>query len=259
MEFNGKVVLITGASSGIGAAAALHFANLGADLSLTGRSSEELDKIAAKCKAINKKEPLKIIGTIEKDDFPKQLIDKTIQQFGRLDVLVNNAGTLYTGSIEKLNHEQMDKMFQVNLFAVVRLTELAVPHLEATKGNIVNVSSIVGLKSFPNILGYCMSKSALDQMTRCTALELAPKQIRVNAVNPGTIVTKIQLRSGMSQKEYDDYMETAKTTHALGRAGQPEEVASVIGFLAGSGASFITGVTIPVDGGRHAMSPVSLK
>lgn len=259
MEFSGKVVLITGASSGIGAATALHFARLGADLSLTGRDSQALAKVAAECKALSKKEPLENIGNIEEESFPKKLLDSTIQRFGKLDVLVNNAGTLYTGSIENVNFEQMDKIFQVNLFAVVRLTSLAVPHLVATKGNIVNVSSIAGLLSLPNVLAYGMSKSALDQMTRSTAMELASKQVRVNSVNPGTIVTQIQLRSGMTEKEYAEYMEKAKFCHALGRAGTPEEVASVIVFLASSAASFVTGVTIPVDGGRHAMSPSTFK
>ncbi|XP_011705826.1 PREDICTED: L-xylulose reductase-like, partial [Wasmannia auropunctata] len=131
-----------------------------------------------------------------------------------------------------------------------QLTKLAVPHLIKTKGNIVNVSSIAGLRAFPNILSYCMSKAAVDQFTRCIALELGPQQVRVNAVNPGIIVTNIFQRSGMSEDEIKSLLEHSKTTHALGRVGDTFEVARTIAFLSSDNASFITGVTLPVDGGR---------
>ncbi|CAB4056411.1 unnamed protein product [Lepeophtheirus salmonis] len=139
--------------------------------------------------------------------------------------------------------------------AVYQLSMLAVPHLTKTKGNIVNVSSVNGIRSFTGVLAYNMSKAALDQFTQCVALELAPKGIRVNSVNPGVILTDIHKRSGLTPEEYKQFLEKSKATHALGRTGSAEEVAQAIAFLASSNSSFCTGVLLPVDGGRHAMCP----
>lgn len=160
-----------------------------------------------------------------------------------------------SGSIENTNLEQYDRVFNTNVRSVYQLSTLAVPYLIQTKGNIVNVSSVNGIRSFPNVLAYCMSKAAIDQFTRCAALDLAPKQVRVNSVNPGVIITDIHKRSGMSLKEYEQFLEKCRQTHALGRPGEVEEVAKTIAFLASEDASFITGASVPVDGGRHAMCP----
>lgn len=129
------------------------------------------------------------------------------------------------------------------------------PHLIKTQGNIVNISSVNGIRSFPGVLAYNISKAALDQFTRCTALELAPKKVRVNSVNPGVIITNIHKRGGMDEEAYKNFLERAKTTHALGRPGTVDEVSEAIQFLASDSASFITGASLPVDGGRHAMCP----
>merc|ERR1719184_508188 len=139
--------------------------------------------------------------------------------------------------------------------SVLHLSMLAVPHLIETQGNIVNVSSVNGIRSFPGVLAYNISKAALDQFTRCVALELAPKKVRVNSVNPGVIVTELQKMGGLDEEKYAKFLEHSKTTHALGRAGEVLEVAKAIGFFASEDASFSTGVTLPVDGGRHAMCP----
>lgn len=143
----------------------------------------------------------------------------------------------------------------INVRSVFHLTQLAVPYLIATKGNIVNVSSVNGIRSFPGVLAYNISKSALDQFTQCVALELADKQVRVNSVNPGVIVTNIHKRGGMDEEAYAKFLEHSKATHALGRAGNVEEVAEAIAFLASDRSSFITGTLLPVDGGRHSMCP----
>jgi NAD(P)-dependent dehydrogenase (short-subunit alcohol dehydrogenase family) len=108
---------------------------------------------------------------------------------------------------------------------------------------------------FPGVLSYCISKAGVDQLTRCAALELAPKGVRVNSVNPGVIITHCHKRSGMTEEAYAKFLEHSKTTHALGRPGTAEEVAKAIAFLASDDASFITGVTLPVDGGRGIMCP----
>lgn len=189
------------------------------------------------------------------EDFVKQLVDDTVKHYGKLDILVNDAGIVKVGSIETTSLEQYDEVMNINVRSIYHLTMLAVPHLVKTKGSIVNVSSVNGVRSFGGVLAYCMSKSAIDQFTRCTAIELAPKQVRVNSVNPGVIITEIHKRGGMDEEAYQKFLERCKTTHALGRPGQVEEVANTIAFLASDSASFITGAQIPVDGGRHAMCP----
>lgn len=255
MEFVGKVVLITGASSGIGAETAQTFAKLGADLVLTGRNVGALKKVAESCQKASTKEPLTVVGNMEDEGHVKNLIESAIKKFNKLDVLVNNAGIMELGSIENTSLEQYDKVFNVNVRSVYNLTMQAVPHLVKTKGNIVNVSSVCGIRAFPGVLSYCMSKSAIEQFTKCVALELAPKQVRVNAVSPGVIVTSLQRRGGLDDAAYAAFLEHSKTTHALGRPGEVSEVANAIAFLASDLSSFITGSSIPVDGGRHAMCP----
>lgn len=256
MNFAGKVVLITGASSGIGASTAKHFAKLGASLALAGRNKTNLEKVVSECQTPqNTPSPLILIGELTNESDTKNILDSTIKHYGKLDVLVNNAGILETGSIESTNLEQYDRMMNVNVRSIYHLSTLAVPHLIQTKGNIVNVSSVNGIRAFPGVLAYCMSKAAVDQFTRCVALELAPKQVRVNCVNPGVTVTNLHKRGGMNEEQYEQFLKKTKETHALGRPGDPMEVAKTIAFLASEDASFITGASIPVDGGRHAMCP----
>lgn len=254
MNFEGKVVLITGASSGIGAAAAVKFAELGAQLILNGRNEENLKAVAEQCSAVGKK-PHLVIGDISKEADAERLWQETLEKYNKLDVLVNNAGILEIGSIENTSLEQYDRVMNTNLRAVYHLTMLAVPELVKSKGNIVNVSSVNGIRSFPGVLAYNISKMGLDQFTRCIALELAPKGVRANCVNPGVIVTNIHKRGGMDEETYQKFLEHSKTTHALGRPGTVEEVANAITFLASDLATFTTGTSLSVDGGRHAMCP----
>lgn len=191
--------------------------------------------------------------TVEKD--VESLLVATLNKFNRLDVLVNNAGVIEYGTIETTSMEQYDRVMNANMRSVYHLIMRAVPHLVINKGNIVNVSSVNGIRAFQNVLAYCVSKAALDQMTRCTALELASKGVRVNSVNPGVVDTGLHVRGGLAQEQLGNFLEHSKTTHALGRTGEVDEVAATIAFLASDSASFITGASIPVDGGRHAMCP----
>lgn len=183
MSFSGKVVIITGASSGIGAQTALDFSKLGASLVLVGRNQENLEKIASQC--IEPEKVLTVKADVTNEDETKQIIEETIKKFNQIDVLVNNAGVLEMGSIENTSLEQFDRVMNTNIRSIYHLTMLAVPHLIKTEGSIVNVSSVNGIRSFPGVLAYNISKAAVDQFTRCVALELAPKKVRVNSVNPG--------------------------------------------------------------------------
>jgi len=255
-RLDGKVALITGASSGIGAAAAIHFAELGAKLSLTGRNLANLQETSASCKKNGcQDDPLLIVADLSKEEDTERVVAETMTKFERIDILVNSAGILLNNTVEEVNLADYDRIMNINLRSVFHLTGLCAPHLVTAKGNVVNVSSVTGLRSFPNVNTYCVSKSALDQMTRCSALDLAAKGVRVNAVNPGVIKTEVHLRGGMSEEKYAEFLKHCAQTHALGRYGEPREVATVIAFLASDAASFITGATIPVDGGRHAMCP----
>lgn len=254
MNFAGKVAIITGASSGIGAATAETFARNGADIVIVGRNLNNLKNTEKKCKEVNSKvNCLTLVADVTTDS--EKIITETISKFQHLDVLVNNAGILASGGLLDIDLEQFDHILNTNLRAVFLLTKLAVPYLIKTQGCIVNVSSIAGLRSFPGVLSYGVSKAALDQFTKCISLELAPKNVRVNSVNPGVVITDIFTRSGMTEEEFAQYLERCKDTHAMGRVGNVFEVAESIAFLASSGASFITGACLPVDGGKHAMCP----
>ncbi|OTF76717.1 3-oxoacyl-acyl-carrier-protein reductase FabG-like protein, partial [Euroglyphus maynei] len=259
ITFTSKVVLITGASSGIGRETAIHFSRLGAHLTLSGRNSERLDQTIEACRQQRLNSEQKIIGHVgdigANEKAVKELMEKTIAEHDRLDVLVNNAGIIEMGTIETTSLEQYDRVMNLNLRAIYHLTMLAVPHLILTKGNIVNVSSVNGIRSFPGVLAYNVSKAGLDQLTRCSALELASKGVRVNSVNPGVVITNIHKASGLSDEQYQKFLEHSKTTHAIGRVGDVAEIASAITYLASDSASFITGASLPVDGGRHAMCP----
>jgi NAD(P)-dependent dehydrogenase (short-subunit alcohol dehydrogenase family) len=247
--FTEKVVLVTGATSGIGHAVAVKFAEASARVVALGRNQEALTEVENAVKSAGG-QALALPVDVTKGDEARRAIDEAINRFGRLDVLVNAAGHISSGSIETTSLAAWDAMMDVNLRSVFQLMQLATPHLIETKGNIMNVSSVTGLRSFPGVLAYCVSKAALDQLTRCAALELAPKGVRVNAVNPGVVVTEIHKRGGMSEADYEKFLEHSKTTHPLGRVGDPKEIAELIFYLASEKASWITGATYQIDGGR---------
>lgn len=245
-SFAGKSVMVTGATSGIGHAVAHAFHNNGARVAAIGRNQIALDDLFA----TDASEALKISADVTDSDAMRRVVEDVIRTFGRLDVLVNAAGHISSGTIENTDPDAWDAMMNVNLRAPFRLIQLCAPHLIETKGNIINVSSVTGLRSFPGVLAYCVSKAGLDQLTRCAALELAAKGVRVNAVNPGVVVTEIHKRGGMDEEAYAKFLEHSRTTHPLGRVGSPSEIADLVLFLASEKASWITGVTYSIDGGR---------
>ncbi len=248
-EFEGQAVLVTGATSGIGRASALRFAAEGARVALVGRSRKGLDSIADEATALGA-EALAINADVTVEADARRIIDETLKKFSTLDVLVNAAGIISNGTVENTPLADWDAMMNINLRSVFYLMQLAVPHLEKRPGNVVNVSSVTGLRAFPGVLAYCVSKAGVDQLTRCAALELAPKGVRVNAVNPGVVVTDIHRRGGMAEDAYASFLERSKQTHPLGRPGEAGEVAELILFLASDRAAWITGATYSIDGGR---------
>jgi NAD(P)-dependent dehydrogenase (short-subunit alcohol dehydrogenase family) len=248
-QFNGKVAFVTGATSGIGHACAIAFANEGAKVVCIGRKPAALKDVEQQIRDLGA-EVLTIEADLSEVEQAERAIKRATEVFGGIDVLVNAAGHISTGTIENTSLEAWDDMMNVNVRAAFQLMQKAVPSLIERRGNIVNVSSVTGLRSFPGVLAYCVSKAALDQLTRCASLELAAKGVRVNAVNPGVVVTQIHKRGGMNDEAYAAFLEHSKTTHPLGRTGRPEEIADLVLFLASDKASWITGATYSIDGGR---------
>ena len=248
-QFTGKVAFVTGATSGIGQACAIAFAEAGANVVCVGRNQGALKEVEQKIREIGSK-ALTIQADVARDDEAERAVQNATDVFGGIDILVNAAGHISSGTIENTSLTAWDDMMNVNVRAAFVLMQKALPSLIDRRGNIVNVSSVTGLRAFPGVLAYCVSKAALDQLTRCASLELAAKGVRVNAVNPGVVVTQIHKRGGMSEEAYAAFLEHSQSTHPLGRTGRPEEVASLVLFLASDDASWITGATYSIDGGR---------
>jgi NAD(P)-dependent dehydrogenase (short-subunit alcohol dehydrogenase family) len=248
-RFAGKVALVTGATSGIGQACAIAFATAGARVACVGRKEAALADVAARIRGLDT-EAFTLKADLSSSAEIEHVVNETVETFGGIDVLVNAAGHISSGTIENTSLEAWDDMMNVNVRAAFQLMQKVTPSLLERRGNIVNVSSVTGLRAFPGVLAYCVSKAALDQLTRCASLELAAKGVRVNAVNPGVVVTEIHKRGGMTDEAYAAFLEHSKTTHPIGRTGRPEEIAALVLFLASDEASWITGATYSIDGGR---------
>jgi len=250
MSFADKTIIVTGATSGIGRATAEAFGKEHATVVLVGRDESALADVIKDVTAGGGR-AVPCAAEITAPEAANRIVRAALDASGQLDVLVNAAGVIATGTLDKTTDEVWDRMMAINVTAPFRLMRAASPHLAARKGAVVNVSSVNGLRSFPGVLAYCVSKSAMDQLTRCAAIEMAPIGVRVNAVNPGVTVTNLHRRSGMADEQYSAFLERSKETHPLGRPGRPEEIADLIMFLASDRAGWMTGETIPIDGGRH--------
>lgn len=239
MSFAGKVVVVTGASVGIGRAIAILFAKNGAEVALIGRNEERLGKVANECDAFGKK------ALIIKTDFTKKnehsvVVPKVIERFGKLDVLVNNAGAYFEGKIlDGTLRNVYDETIQVNLTVPILLTTDAAPYLLKTKGSIVNISSIT---FFDNVT-YGVSKAGLDFFTKSAALELGASDVRVNSINPGAVLTETLLAMDEAM------IKTFKSRSVLRKIIEVEEVAELTLYLASEKANSITGQNFTVDNG----------
>lgn len=241
--------IVTGATSGIGRATAVRLGRDGWGVTAVGRDANALEQVDREIRKAGG-QPSTFAGDLTDPETTPQIVAQHLAMFGSLHLLVNAAGILASGSVETTILEEGDYMMGLNVRVPLMLMQATVSSLAVTRGSVVNVSSVAGLRAFPNLLVYCISKAALDQLTRCAALDLAPKGIRVNAVNPGVVVSNLHRRSGMPEDSYESFLEHSKTTHPLGRTGRPEEIAALVLFLASDEAAWITGGTYSIDGGR---------
>jgi NAD(P)-dependent dehydrogenase (short-subunit alcohol dehydrogenase family) len=240
------VAVVTGATSGIGRASARRFLSAGWRVVAIGRDEKALSALKAEAPDRVRTQRADLL----RDEAVTEIVQAIPRHEDRVDALVNAAGVIGSDTAVGLDRGAFERMFALNVTAPVLLLQGLAAWLESARGAVVNVSSVTGVRAFPGVFSYCVSKAALDQATRCAALELAPRGIRVNAVNPGVVVTELHKRGGMDEAKYAEFLERAKITHPLGRPGRPEEVAEAIFFLASPASSFTTGVTLGVDGGR---------
>ena len=244
-RFTGKTVVVTGASSGIGRGVAERFAAEGANVAIVSRSREDLEAVA---RDLDAERTLIVPGDVSADGFAEDLVARAVERFGGLDTLVNNAGVATFGPLVEVADEDIDRLFDVNVKAVIRLCRAAVPELARTSGSIVNTSSVSGIGGDWLLSVYAASKGAVTNFTRALALELGTQGVRVNAVLPSLT------RSGMSESLFENeaLIEAFERRCALGRTGEPEDIAGPVLFLASEDARYVTGVNLPVDGGVSA-------
>jgi NAD(P)-dependent dehydrogenase (short-subunit alcohol dehydrogenase family) len=246
-QFVGKVVLITGGNAGIGRAAALEFANQGAKVVVSGRREKEGREVIAELEALGG-EAIFVKTDVSKEREVKAMIERTLATFGRLDCAFNNAGIVQAPTpLPDQTEETYDQIMDINVKGVWLSLKHEIPAMLKTGGGaIVNNSSIGGLVGFAMAPVYVASKHAVIGLTKSVALEYATQHVRVNAVAPGTIETR------MFRDFAPEVRQMLESAHPMGRIGQPEEIASAVVWLCSDGASFVTGQTVPIDGGYTA-------
>ena len=243
-----SVALVTGASSGIGAAIAIAFADAGWDVMAAGRDEGRLEEVADVSERI-----VTWSGDLGESDDCDELIADTIDEFGQLDCLVNNAGIILRSTVADTSDDDWRQTMTINLDVPFYLSRAALPHLLKSEGSIVNISSDWGLEGGERAVSYCASKGALVLLTRAMAKDHARDGLRINAICPGDVDTPMLAAEAEAEgMDIDEYLEEASESVPSGRIAEPEEVAALALFLASPAASHINGVAIPIDGGGSA-------
>ena len=251
-RFAARAVLVTGASSGIGRACALALGNEGARLGLAGRRRDRLEETAV---AVRKAggEAVVLEGDVREEAVCARWAAECERAFGGLDGLVNAAGVIGNGAVDGTAPAEWDRVMDSNVRSLYLMTRAAAPLLKRRKGSVVNLSSVAATRPYAGLAAYCVSKAAVDMITRCAALDFAPDGVRVNAVNPGVVVTELHTVTG-AVADYPAFLERGKSTHPIGRVGRADEVAALILYLLSDEAGWITGACMPIDGGRALAS-----
>ncbi len=251
MRFENKVVVITGAAGGVGQTLARLFAKEGARLMLSDLNEEGLQTTAAEVKQAGAEVSF-LAGNLREKEYCEAVIAQTAEQFGGVDILLNNAGIIPRGTIEETTDDMWFTAMDVNLNAVFFLCRAAIPHMKQRGGGaIVNTSSVWGTYPGPNHVAYCTSKGAVAALTKNLGRDCAPLGIRVNAVCPHEINTPM-IRSGFERRglDPDQAVEELNKSVPLGRIAEPEDIADVIAFLASNEARYIAGETVEVTGAK---------
>src|SRR5438094_6493906 len=241
-----KVAVVTGASKGIGAAIAKHLADEGASVVVNYASSKEgAERVVREITGKGGK-AIAVQADVAKQADIKRLFAETRKAFGRLDVLVNNAGIYEFSPIEAVTEENFYKQFNINVLGLILTSQEAVKHFGSEGGSIINISSIVSTLAPANTAVYSATKAAVDAVTKSLAKELGPRKIRVNAINPGMVETEGWHAAGIAES---DMRKQTEATTPLGRIGQPQDIAGTVVFLASADSSWITGETFVISGG----------
>jgi NAD(P)-dependent dehydrogenase (short-subunit alcohol dehydrogenase family) len=237
-----KVAIVTGGSTGIGKAIAAKYLEYGAEVVVANRSAETGRETAADlgCEFVQ--------CDVAEYERVKSLVEAAVEEYGRLDVLVNNAGIGRVGTVEDMSLGDWNDVMRINLNGVMHGTRAALPHLEESEGCIVNIASIYGLVGGPGATAYATAKGGIVNLTRSVAVDYAKQNVRVNSICPGFVETPMT-DPAFGQEEFYEYVHGQTP---MGRVAQPEEIAGLAMFLASDEASYITGANIPVDGGWTA-------
>lgn len=245
-RLSGKVAVVTGGNAGIGEAIAKAFAREGASVVITGRRQGELDRVVNDILQAQGK-AFAVAGSVTDEHSAQEAVRQTVQQFGQLDILVNNAGIGDFGKrLHEINDTTWAQVLDVNLTGVFRMTRAVLPQmLKQGRGVIVNISSVASLVGLPTLSAYAASKGALDALTRALAVDYAKDGIRCNVVNPGLIDTPMAAPLMGNPEQLNPIL----SHYPIRRPGKPEEVASLVLYLASDEAAWVTGGTFPLDGG----------
>jgi NAD(P)-dependent dehydrogenase (short-subunit alcohol dehydrogenase family) len=246
-RFEGKAIVVTGATAGIGAATARRLAAEGGALVLTGRNQEAADALVAELGAAR---ACFVGGDVRDPATAERVVAAAVERHGKLDALVNNAAVDHTGDVLDAPVDEVRAMFDVNFFGALHMLQAAGRAMRGRGGAIVNVSSRLAMIGVPTMALYSASKGALLSLTRGAAIELAPHGIRVNAVAPGQ--TRTPLFDAWAAAEGEEVAARAAAAIPQGRLATPEEVAAAIAYLASDEAAHVTGASLPVDGGYTA-------
>lgn len=241
-NLNGKVAVVTGGNSGIGYASAQKFIELGASVVITGRSAEKVQTAAEKLGATG------IVADVSSLPAIDSLVEQVAEQFAKVDILFVNAGIFKPAPVGQISEELFDEQMGINFKGAVFTIEKFLPILN-DGASIINLSSVNAYTGMPNTAVYAASKAAMNSYTRTAATELAPRGIRINAVNPGPVVTPIFEKTGLPEEQLNGFATAMQNRVPLKRFGQPEDVANLVAFLASDAASFITGSEYNIDGG----------
>lgn len=242
----GKVAVVTGASKGIGASIARHLAAEGASVVVNYASSKEgADKVVNEITAAGGK-AIAVGASVAREADITRLFEETKKAFGKVDILVNNAGVYGFAPLDSITAEEYHRQHDTNVLGLILTTKAALPLFPETGGSVINISSVASTLAPPTSTVYAATKGAVDTITKALAKELGPRNIRVNAINPGLVITEGVQTAGIAGSDFEK--EAIKTT-PLGRAGQPDDIALPTVFLASEDARWITGETIFVSGG----------